>query len=286
MTSPGGNSPAVALTIAGSDPSGGAGVQADLRTWAVLGVHGTSVLTAVTVQDTTAVHEVAPVDPDLVRRQLETVTADMPPAATKTGLLASAETIDVVAACAAEGTLGSLVVDPVMRASTGSMFVTDEMMARYLVALVPRAAVLTPNVDEAARLTGRKVGSVADMEDAARALLATGVGAVVVTGGHLSQDDGRVVDVIATASGTERLPHDYVATRNTHGTGCTFSAALTAYLAQGSSPVRAAEAAGTFVALALSGAVGWTLGRGAGPLDQMSGSSGSGLPSAAPRPPR
>ena len=269
--------PPIALTVAGSDPGGGAGLQADLRTWAALGVHGTTVVSALTVQDTRGVYGVQAVDGELVRSQLETVVADLPPVATKTGLLASAAAIDAVTDAAARGVLGALVVDPVLRASTGAELAPESLVASYRQRLLPRAAVVTPNTEEAARLLGFDRGaidSVAAMEDAARALLDTGVAMVVVTGGHLAFEDGVITDVVACAGGVRRMAHELVRTGNTHGTGCTFSAALTAYLAHGHDALEAVGSAGRFVTRALRGAAGWTVGGGPGPLDQAGWASG------------
>lgn len=275
--------PPVVLTVAGSDPAGGAGIQADLRTLAALGVHGISVLSALTVQDTARVYSVHPVDADLVRRQLEVVTADLAPAATKTGLLATPGAIEAVAAARRAGRLGLLVVDPVLRASTGADLTPAgadpaEMVSAYQQLLLPVTTVVTPNLEEAERLTGRRPGAVDGpeaMEDVALELVGAGPEVVVVTGGHLASDTGTVVDVVATASGVLRVPHPRVTTTNTHGTGCTFSAAMAAFLAQGQDAVSAAGAAGRFVGAALEGAAAWKLGTGPGPLDQA-GAGGAG----------
>ncbi|HEV2369215.1 MAG TPA: bifunctional hydroxymethylpyrimidine kinase/phosphomethylpyrimidine kinase, partial [Acidimicrobiales bacterium] len=235
--------PPVALTVAGSDPGGGAGIQADLRTWAALGVHGTTVVTALTVQDTRAVHALHRVEPGVIRAQLDAVVADLPPAATKTGLLAARPVVELVAEAASAGRLGPLVVDPVLTASVGSELTPADLAGTYLSLLVPVAAVVTPNLPEAAWLTGRPVASLPEMEGAACRLLEVGAGAVVVTGGHLAASDGRVVDVLATADGVLRLDRPRVTTGNAHGTGCTYSAALTAHLARGAAVTEAAEAA-------------------------------------------
>ena len=267
--------PPVALTVAGSDPSGGAGIQADLRTFTALGVHGTSVVAALTVQDTSAVHRVEPVDTGLVSEQLRTVTSDMWPGATKTGLLATVGNVEVVADAAARRALGPLVVDPVLRASTGGPLTPPELAEAYRRLLLPVATVVTPNLSEAAWLTGYDVGDLDGMRRAARALVQLGAAAAVVTGGHLCSP-GEVVDVVAWGESLHELRHPRVVTTNTHGTGCTFSAAVAAFLARGLGPEEAVEGAGRFVQRALAGAAGWELGGGAGPLDQRGAATETG----------
>jgi len=257
--------PAVVLSVAGSDPGGGAGLQADLRTFAALGVHGASALCALTVQDTTGVSALHPVEPAVVADQIDAVVGDLAVLATKTGMLGRPDTASVVTARRAR--LGALVVDPVLRASTGDSLAPTGMVEAYRKVLIPVATVVCPNLDEASVLCGMPVADVSAMEDAAVALVAMGASAAVVTGGHLEGEV--VVDVFADRSGATALRRPRVATINDHGTGCTFSAALAAYLALGHCPVDAAGAAGRFVARALTGAAHWHLGRGRGPLDQL-----------------
>jgi hydroxymethylpyrimidine/phosphomethylpyrimidine kinase len=259
--------PLVALTIAGSDSGGGAGLQADLKTFAALGVFGTSVVTAVTAQNTAAVLGVEAVDPAFVDLQIEAVLDDLPVAAVKTGMLASAATVAVVARRAAAGRLPHLVVDPVMVTSTGTPLLDEGAVAAYVELLLPHAAVCTPNMREAAILTSTAVTDVAGMETAARRLAAYGVGVVVVKGGHL--DGGRAPDVIVVEGEVIVIDGPRVVSVNDHGTGCTLSAATAALLARGAEPLDAVRDAKAYVTAAIRGAATWSLGRGHGPLDHF-----------------
>lgn len=259
--------PAVALTLAGSDSGGGAGVQADLATFAALGVHGTCAVTAITAQDTRGVHAVHVVPHETVVAQAAVVLDDFAVAAVKTGMLAASATISAVGALAAAGRLPRLVVDPVLAASSGAVLVDRAAPAAYLEHLLPHAEVVTPNLDEVEALLGSPVRTLAQMRVAAAALAALGP-AVVVTGGHLA-GDGTVVDVLHVDRATYDLAGPRVRTTNTHGTGCTFSAALTAHLARGADVPSAAHAAKRHVVAALTTARHWRLGHGAGPLDHL-----------------
>ena len=203
-----------------------------------------------------------------MRQQLCAVAVDLPPVASKTGLLASLANIEVVADAAAAGRLGVLVVDPVRRASTGAALTAEGLAGAYRALLVPAAAVVTPNLAEAAWLTGEPVADRDGMRRAARTLMDLGAGAAVVTGGHL-ENRAEVTDVLAHAGGIDVITRPRIATANTHGTGCTFSAAVAAFLARGLEIPDAVESAGRFVARALAGAASWHLGAGAGPLDQL-----------------
>lgn len=255
------------MTIAGSDSGGGAGIQADVKTFAALGVFGTSVLTAVTAQNTAAVLGVHTLDPDFVDLQIEAVTGDLPVAAVKTGMLATAAIVAVVAGRAAAGDLPHLVVDPVMVTSTGTPLLDDDGRAAYLELLLPHAEVCTPNMREAALLTDAPVSDLAGMERAARRLAGYGPRLVVVKGGHF---DGDVApDVICTDGRLEVLDGPRVASANDHGTGCSLAAATAARLAHGDDPVTAVATAKAYVAKAIAGAAGWTLGAGHGPLDHF-----------------
>jgi hydroxymethylpyrimidine/phosphomethylpyrimidine kinase len=255
------------MTIAGSDSGGGAGLQADLKTFAAHGVFGTSVVTAVTAQNTAAVLAVDDVRPALVDLQIEAVLADMPVAAVKTGMLASSATIAVVARRAAAGMLPNLVVDPVLVASTGRPLLDDGGVAAYLELLVPHAAVVTPNIREAALLAGHAVEDVEDMERAARRLADAGAAMVVVKGGHLA--GGRSPDVVLADGCVQVLDAPRVVSANDHGTGCTLSAATAALLALGRPPLDAVTEAKAFVTGALEGSARWHLGAGHGPLDHF-----------------
>ena len=229
----------VALTIAGSDPSGGAGVQADLKTFQRHGAYGTGVVTLLTVQDTTAVHRVDAIDAELVAEQLDALLADVPPAAAKCGALGSA----AIAAVVAERLVGRqlpFVVDPVRIATHGSPLLARAAREVLLERLLPAAALVTPNAQEAAWLSGEPVEDQAGVERAARRLLDTGVGAVMITGGHVPGPDA--VDLLWTAEGPQRLSAPRVAGRF-HGLGCALSAAITARLACGESLPAACAAA-------------------------------------------
>jgi hydroxymethylpyrimidine/phosphomethylpyrimidine kinase len=258
--------PPVALTIAGSDSGGGAGVQADVATFAALGVHGTCAVTAVTAQDTRGVHAVHVVPPETVVAQTAVVLDDFAVAAVKTGMLATAATVRAVGFLAARDQLPRLVVDPVLVSSAGQPLVDDAGREAYLEGLFPHATVVTPNLGEARALLGRQVRTLDEMRPAAAELAALGP-AVVVTGGHLAPDgSSSSVDVLHTGGRTYELRGPWVDTRNTHGTGCTFSAALAARLAHGDDVPTAVRAAKHYVTAALTAAAHRRLGHGAGPL--------------------
>jgi hydroxymethylpyrimidine/phosphomethylpyrimidine kinase len=281
--------PVVALTIAGSDSGGGAGIQADLKTFAAHGVFGTSALSAVTAQNTRAVAGVVTLDPGFVVAQVKAVVEDLSPAAVKTGMLAIGPTVEAVAGLAAEGLLPHLVVDPVLVSSTGHRLLDDDGIDAYRRSLLPLAEVATPNLYEAAVLTGRplaELSSVEAMTAAADELRALGVGTVVVKGGHLGVATGRTdapaPDVAVGDFGTVVLHAERVATKNDHGTGCSLSAAIAANLALGL-PVRdALEAAKAYVLRALAGAADWRLGAGHGPIDHFSWSGEGRTPDPSP----
>jgi hydroxymethylpyrimidine/phosphomethylpyrimidine kinase len=267
------STPRVALTIAGSDSGGGAGIQADLLTFASLGVHGTSAITALTAQNTRGVAGVHVPPVEFLRAQLDAVLSDLPVAGVKTGMLATEEIVLAVADAAAAGRLPNLVVDPVLVSSTGARLLDPGAESAYLEALLPRALVATPNTREAAALLGEPVVTVEDARAAARRLADLGPRWVVVKGGHLTAEDagGDAVDVVhdaTTGESTElRLPR--VATRNDHGTGCTFAAATTALLARGTPVPDALAAAKRFVHAGLTASAGWALGAGHGPVGKL-----------------
>lgn len=259
--------PLVVLTVAGVDSAGGAGVHADLRAFAALGLHGATAVAALTAQSTRGVEAVHPVPPAFVAAQLDAVLGDLDVRATKTGFLGSAETVEVVAEAAGAGRLANLVVDPVLVAATGARLFGEDVEAAYARRLLPRARVATPNRVEAGLLVGRELRTVADMAAAAVALLDLGVEAVVVKGGDADDEGDRSVDVLATRAGIERLDLPMVGTPNDHGTGCTFAAAIAAGLARGDDVPSAVRAAKAFVHRALVGARTWRLGAGHGPVD-------------------
>ena len=264
---------AVALTIAGSDSGGGAGIQADLKTFHQFGVYGTSAITAVTAQNTVGVRSWTALEPGLVAQQIDAVAEDLAPAAVKSGMLGSAAVSLTVAERLAALQPPHYVLDPVMMATSGDRLLDREAERIIRERLVPLAELVTPNLDEAEVLTGERVRTLEEMERAGRALVGLGARAALVKGGHLEGD--RVCDVLVTPGGTRRFGHARIATTSTHGTGCTLSAAVTAGLALGRPLERAVEDALAFVRRAMESAPG--LGRGHGPLNHF-----AGAPSAAP----
>lgn len=255
----------VALTIAGSDPGGGAGIQADLKTFQAFGVFGTSAITAVTVQNTRGVSGVHPVPLDIVREQIRAVAEDLFPAACKTGMLATAELVRAVAAAIRQHQLPNYVLDPVMVASSGDRLLDSDAEATLAEELLPLAAVVTPNLDEAAMLVGARVHTPDEMRTAAASLVARGAAAALLKGGHLEGDE--VVDILWDGREWSEWRRPKVRTRNTHGTGCTLSAAVAAGLAHGRPLRTAVEDALDFVQRAMRAAPG--LGSGHGPLNHM-----------------
>ncbi len=259
----------IALTIAGSDPSGGAGIQADLKTFTVLGVYGASVITALTAQSTQGVSGIHAVPADFVASQIDAVAGDLKVAATKIGMLNDADTVRAVAQAVRRHNLHPLVVDPVMVATSGDSLMTEGLVAALRDELLPLADVITPNLPEAARLLDRaEAADEAQMTEQAEALLALGCKAVVLKGGHGSGSEA--VDVFLARGGTpERFALQRIATRNTHGTGCTFSAAIAAYLARGDALGPAVAAAKRFVHGALEAGARLAIGQGSGPVDHL-----------------
>jgi hydroxymethylpyrimidine/phosphomethylpyrimidine kinase len=254
----------VALTIAGSDSGGGAGVQADLKTFAALGVHGTSAITAVTAQSTLGVSGYQEVPVDLIRAQIEEVVRDLEPAAVKTGMLSSAEIIEVVAERVRAHALTQLVVDPVMVAKGGHRLLRDDAVDALRRLLLPLATVITPNLPEAEALLGRPIASREDREQAARDLVGLGCRMAVVKGGH---GEGDADDVVWDGERVTWLHGPRVPTANTHGSGCAFSAAITAGLARGLAPLEALQDAKDFITGAIRHAL--EVGHGHGPVNPM-----------------
>ncbi|HEX4538657.1 MAG TPA: bifunctional hydroxymethylpyrimidine kinase/phosphomethylpyrimidine kinase [Acidimicrobiales bacterium] len=273
--------PPVALTIAGSDSGGGAGVQADLKTFAALGVHGTSAITAVTAQNTVGVQSVHLVPAKHVDAQIMSVVSDLRPAAVKTGMLATAATIAAVAGRADRGELPNLVVDPVMVATTGRRLLEGDAERAYVELLLPHALVAMPNLREASVLVQRDLASVDDMTAAARQLAETGARFVVIKGGHLPGP--AAVDVVWDGTDARILSVPRISTANVHGTGCTLSAAVAANLALGATPADAIELAKAFLTRALRGAAGWTLGSGQGPVDALGWGEAAGRRAEGPQ---
>jgi hydroxymethylpyrimidine/phosphomethylpyrimidine kinase len=256
---------AVALTVAGSDSGGGAGIQADLKTFAAHGVYGVSAITAVTAQNTQGVSAVQVLKPGTVLSQIGAVITDFTVSAVKTGMLANATIVEAVARAIRSAQLAPVVVDPVMVAKSGDRLLDERALAALTRELLPLAALVTPNLPEAEVLAGIRVRTVEDQREAARRIVGLGARAVVVKGGHAASDD--IVDVLFdgqtfTEFRTERVPGT-----STHGTGCTFSAAIAAQLALGRSIPEAIPLAQVYVGRAIRNAPG--LGHGHGPMGHL-----------------
>jgi hydroxymethylpyrimidine/phosphomethylpyrimidine kinase len=253
----------VALTIAGSDPSGGAGIQADLKTFHQFGVYGEAVITLLTVQNTRGVTRLEVMDSALVRDQIEAVVSDIPPAAAKTGALGNSD----VAACVADWArlkTTPLVIDPVMISKHGAPLLSVSAQRIVKHEIIPHAHLVTPNIPEAEALTEIRIQNESDMLCAAHVLLRLGCHAVLIKGGHA---EGEAVDIFHDAAGPLRLPGRRIQTRHTHGTGCTLSAAITALLASKTELREAVQIAKAFIQGAIETAPG--LGQGHGPLNHF-----------------
>ena len=256
-----------ALTIAGSDSGGGAGIQADLKTFAAMKVYGMSAITAVTAQNTVRVTGIHPVPASMVAAQIDAVFEDIGADAVKTGMLLESEIVEVVADRLSAHKVDRLVVDPVMIAKSGDRLLNEGAVRSMVDALLPLALVVTPNIPEAESISGVSIGSKADMVRAARAIQSLGTRNVVIKGGHLGRN-ADPCDLLLTEDGSEILMcSERVVTSSTHGTGCTFAAALAAALALGMSVEEAFERAKSFVTEALKGAL--PLGKGHGPVDHL-----------------
>jgi len=261
----------IALTIAGSDSGGGAGIQADLKTFHQFGAFGTSVVVAITAQNTQGVRAVHAIPAEIVEAQLAALAEDLPPAALKSGMLATAGLAAQVARAIERYEWGSYVLDPVMVATSGDRLLDAAAEAVVRAQLVPLAALVTPNLHEASILLGERVADAAGMRRAGAALLALGARGALIKGGHLPGD--RLVDLLVTPAGTREYRHSRLPTSSTHGTGCTLSAAITAGLALGRPLEPSVEAALDYVRRAIAAAPG--LGSGRGPLHH-------GVPASTP----
>ena len=254
----------IAMTVAGSDSGGGAGIQADLKTFAALGVYGCSAITSLTAQNTRGVQGVLPIPPAFVQAQISSVLSDIPVGAIKTGMLATAEIISAVADSFAANDI-PLVLDPVMVATSGDRLLAEDAINTLIARLIPRASILTPNLLEAAALLSAPVAcSVAEMEQQARHLLSMGARAVLVKGGHGLGEES--TDVLLTATGVELFSAKRIATCNTHGTGCTLASAIAAGLAKKLSVRDAVTEAKVFLHNALLHSDELTIGHGSGPV--------------------
>ncbi|MCC5994762.1 MAG: bifunctional hydroxymethylpyrimidine kinase/phosphomethylpyrimidine kinase [Oceanicaulis sp.] len=252
------------LAIAGSDSSGGAGIQADIKTVTALGGYAATAITALTVQSTTGVTAVHPVPIEIITGQISAVLEDIGADAIKTGMLASADVIEAVAKALDAGKAQGipLVADPVMAAASGARLVDDTALAAIKAVLVPRAALITPNIPEAEALTGLSITDLDDQRAAAEALLGLGARAVLVKGGHM--EGGDVIDLLLTRNGMRLFTRPRLRTRHTHGTGCTLASAIAALMAQGLALDRAVEQAGDYLHEAIAQAPGF--GQGSGPV--------------------
>ena len=255
---------AKALTIAGSDPSGGAGIQADLKTFSRLGIYGMSVITALTAQNSLGVSGVMAVPSDFVARQLDAVLSDIPPDALKTGMLSNTAIVEAVAGKLREYGLGKLVIDPVMQSKSGAPLLDPDALTAFRRFLLPLALVITPNIEEAEILSRRKIRTAGDMEEAALSIHAMGARHVLVKGGHM---EGDATDVFFDGKDFLHLRSERIATQDSHGTGCVLSAAITAHLAAGRAVVEAVQLGKEFVTEALRN--GLRIGKGQGPCDPL-----------------
>lgn len=254
------------LSIAGSDSGGGAGIQADLKTFAALGCYGMTAITALTAQNTLGVSGIHGVPPEFIKAQIQAVVEDIGVDAVKLGMLHAPEVVEVVAWAIDHYRLPNVVLDPVMVATSGDRLIAAETVQVLVRELFPRAAVVTPNLDEAALLIGHAIDGVGALDDAASELLALGARAVLLKGGHLPGDD--VVDLLAQSNGDRlQLASTRIASRNLHGTGCTLSSAIASHLALGYDLAQAVERARNYVVAAMAAGADVKVGSGHGPLN-------------------
>lgn len=258
---------AVMLSIAGSDPSGGAGIQADLKTASALGVYGATVITALTVQNTRGVTGIHAVPVDFIMAQYDAVVTDLEVGAVKIGMLGTVEVVEAVATMLRRHPVPAMVLDPVMVATSGDRLVPTDAETAIRDLLLPMATVVTPNVPEAAALTGLAVSSEEDMVLAGEALLDLGVVHALVKGGHLGGASS--IDMLVSGDGAQRFEAPRVRTSNTHGTGCTLSSAIAARLVQGDSVADAVAAAKVYLTRALVAGAARRIGHGNGPVDHL-----------------
>jgi hydroxymethylpyrimidine/phosphomethylpyrimidine kinase len=268
-----------ALTIAGSDSGGGAGIQADLKTFSAFGVFGMSAITAITAQNTIAVSAIHAVPLDVIEAQIAAVMTDIGADAAKTGMLGTAEVVRLVADAVRRYAVPNVVVDPVMVAKSGDVLLADDARAAVREALLPVSLIVTPNLPEAEALTGALVRDRAGMYAAARSLHAAGVRWVVIKGGHLPADED-AIDLVYDGTSFSELAAPRTAGSSVHGTGCTFSAAIAAGLARGLAPLAAIERAKAFISAAIASAP--TLGHGHGPTNHFVGVTSRWAESATP----
>ncbi len=252
-----------ALTIAGSDSGGGAGIQADLKTFAALGVYGMSVLTSITAQNTVGVQGIYDLPPEFVGLQIDSVLTDIGADAVKTGMLSNTKIIALVAEKLRRYQVENLVIDPVMIAKSGDPLLREEAHVTLVHDLFPLAKVVTPNLHEARVLSRLPISNLEEMKEAAKAIHRLGPQNVVVKGGHLERES---VDLLYDGRQFLELPGPRLETKNDHGTGCTFASAIAAGLAKGQDVPTAVKAAKEYITQALQGAIDWQLGQGHGPV--------------------
>lgn len=255
----------VALTIAGSDSGGGAGIEADLKTFTALGVYGMAAVTAVTAQNTTGVFGVQELEPGIVAQQIDVVVEDIGVDAAKTGMLSNVEIVEAVADAVARAGIDNLVVDPVMVAKSGDLLLAESARRALETKIVPLAYVITPNVHEAEALAGTAIRNEEDLRDAARRIHDLGPRYVLMKGGHLPGENA--TDYLFDGSRFETFTAPRIHTKNTHGTGCTYSAAIAAGLAKGLDVLSAVRTAKGYLTAAIQNA--FDLGKGHGPLNHM-----------------
>ncbi len=258
----------VALTIAGSDSGGGAGIQADLKTFSALGIFGTSAITSITAQNTQGIRGIQAISPEIVEGQIHAVFEDLTVDAVKIGMLYSRETVRIVARSIDRFSPSKIILDPVMISTSGSKLIEDKTIEVIVKELFYRVTLVTPNIDEAAFLSGMPIRNEAEMEIAAQKLLASGCRSVLIKGGHLEGEN--VTDILFTHDEAPlRLVAPAVDTQNTHGTGCTFSSAIAAYMALGKGLPDAVRAAKAYITAALHAGTDVKTGYGHGPLNHF-----------------
>jgi hydroxymethylpyrimidine/phosphomethylpyrimidine kinase len=262
----GNNAIKIALTIAGSDPSGGAGIQADLKTFSRLGVYGMAVIAAMTAQNTLGVSAVAEVPPDFVEQQLDAVLTDIHPHATKTGMLLTATVIEIVAIKLKQHAVGNLIVDPVMTSTSGTTLMSPDATSTFRKRLLSLATLVTPNIHEATTLTGKAIENFSEMQDAARRIHDMGAKNVLIKGGHLEADSA--TDILFDGKDFAYFRSPWHQTKHTHGTGCVMSAAIGSYCALGKTVSEAVGLGKEFITEAIKN--GLQIGSGRGPCDPLS----------------
>ncbi len=254
------------LTIAGSDSGGGAGIQADLKTFAALGCFGMSAITALTAQNTTTVTAIHPVPPEFIGHQMDAVMEDIGSDAIKIGMLHSPETIDMVAKKLKQWQCKNIVLDPVMISTSGQMLLSDDAIQALKSTLIPIATIITPNLPEASVLLGQKISTLKDMDQAVRDLSKLGCDNILLKGGHLDQNESCDYLYMKGSDTLTTFPEARIATSNSHGTGCTLSSAICANLAKGVDLVTAVGNAKTYITKAITAGAVYKTGKGHGPL--------------------